>query len=112
MTAQVGYIDPILGKELTVEEVAAIATIQTCFYIDSAQQGVNRDCLNLWNTIQSWSEEGKEFTSFGDFIRTIKQQPGFSDTGLNEADVFDLNMYYADYIQFMDGMYCNFEAFL
>jgi hypothetical protein len=111
MTAKVGYFDPILNRELTAGEVAAIAVVQRCFYIEESET-LNRDCLNLWNTIQEWSEEGKEFVSLNDFIQTIRQQGGFSGTFLCTSDVFNQKMYFADYIEYMGEWHCNILSVL
>jgi hypothetical protein len=111
MTAKVGYLDPVIGRCLEAEEVAAIATIQSIFTVDALSPTVNADCLALWETICEWSSEGKDFASLDDLIRCIKKQQGFANTGLNDAEVYDLAMYYADFFEHLNTIYgtlCQF----
>lgn len=113
MTAKVGYFDPILERTLDCGEVAAIATIQTVFAVDALSPTVNADCLSLWETIQEWSEEGKEFVSLSDLLRTIKKEiAGFTDTALCNPEVLDPGTYYADFFEYLDKVYSTFRSFL
>ena len=111
MTTKVGYFDLNVGRCLTSSDVAAIATIKFCFYIEESETA-NRDCLALWDIIQEWSNEGKEFAYFNDFIQTVRQQRGFNFSYLCNACIFKMNMYFADYIEYMDDLHCNYLSIL
>lgn len=113
MTAQVGYLDPYVGRGLTASDVAAITTIQICFYTDCLSESVNSDCLDLWQKILEWNDEDDiADLSVDNFIELIRGMEGFSETNLNNSNIFRSVSCAYEYISYMEDVYYNIRSIL